>query len=237
MDELYEFCARMLGDREAAARAAAQARQRDSADRVQELARAVAGCRRAAGPDDRLPSAAVHASGSNSAHSSDPEPGPEAPAGSQSGPTMAQAVAGELATASARLPQRQREALALRESLRLSYAELATAIGIEPVAVAPLLARARLRLQLELRGSGPTAGDCPERDRALRTIALRQDHETVPPADDDWLLEHLGHCVGCRQAHIAMLEASVRYRAWQVRPAPAAPDGNGGIWATSSDKR
>jgi hypothetical protein len=118
------------------------------------------------------------------------------------------------------LPQRQREALALREQLGLSHAQVAAAIGIEPAAVAPLLARARLRLRSELRGGAPPVSDCAERDRALRTIALRQDGEDFLPADEDWLLDHLGHCSGCAQTHSAMLEASACYRAWRVS-APA----------------
>ncbi len=236
MDELHEFCARMLGDREAAARVVAEARQDGSADRMQELARAVAACRHAAGAEETASSTAGHASASNPASSSDSAPGLryasdsdsahrlDAEPGSDSDPSMAVAVAAELASANARLPQRQREALALRESLRLSHSEVAEVIGMEPVAVAPLLARARLRLHAELRGTGLSAGDCPERDRALRTITLRQDHESVPAVDDDWLLEHVGHCTGCGQAHAAMLEASVRYRAWQVTPAPASAE-------------
>ncbi len=242
MDELHEFCERMLGDRDAAARAAAQARQGKSGDRVPALIRAVAACRSAADVNPASPSAANHggsnsapgsgsssglryASDSDSAHRHDAEVRSGDESGSDSGPSMAVAVAAEVAAATARLPQRQREALALRESLRLSHSELAEVIGMEPVAVAPLLARARLRLHRELRGNGLNATGCPERDRALRTIALRQDHESVPPADDDWLLEHVGHCMSCGQAHGAMLEASVRYRAWRVEPAAASASG------------
>ena len=46
------------------------------------------------------------------------------------------------------LNERQREVLALRELLRLSYDQIAYVLAIEPAAVAPLLARARLRLRL-----------------------------------------------------------------------------------------
>jgi hypothetical protein len=130
--------------------------------------------------------------------------------------TLAEAVAAELAEATARLPERQREALALRELLGLHHLEIGRVVGVETVAVAPLLARARLRLRTELRGVSPPAPECPERERALRTITLRQDGEEVPVADDDWLIEHLGHCEGCGRAHAAMLEASACYRAWQL---------------------
>jgi DNA-directed RNA polymerase specialized sigma24 family protein len=130
--------------------------------------------------------------------------------------TLAEAVAAELAQATARLPERQREALALRELLGLHHGELGRVVGVDTVAVAPLLARARLRLRTELRGESPPAPECPERERALRTIALRQDGEDVPSADDDWLVEHLGHCEGCGRAHAAMFEASACYRAWRL---------------------
>jgi hypothetical protein len=200
MDELREFCVRMLGEGEAAQRAAERAHQAGGRDRVSGLTAAVEVCRRAdTGGEPDPPSAP------------DPDLG------------LAGAVAGELAATTARLPQRQREALALRERFRLSHGELAAAVGIEPTAVPALLARARLRLRSELRGAPPPAVDCAERDRALRTIALRQDSEEVPPADDDWLLDHLGHCAGCAQAHAAMLEASACYRAWRVPEPESAP--------------
>ena len=200
MDELEEFCARMLGNRQAAERAVQRAR-RPGDDRTQALTRAVAACREAAG-------------GNGGDHDTqEPEPSPDGAGG------LAAAVASELARASARLPLGQREVLALRQ-LGCSHSELASVAGIETRAVAPLLARARLRLRAEIRGGqdGPT--DCRERDRALRTIALRQDGEEVPAADEDWLLDHLGHCGGCAQVHTAMLEAAACYRAWRVAPAP-----------------
>ncbi|HEY3727542.1 MAG TPA: sigma factor-like helix-turn-helix DNA-binding protein [Solirubrobacteraceae bacterium] len=206
MDELREFCVRMLGDGEAAQQAAARAEQASGTDRVSALAGAVAACRRAGtgGETDRQADR-------------EPDPAPDPDLG------LADAVASELAATTARLPQRQREALALRERFGLSHEEVAAAIGIEPTAVAALLARARLRLRSELRGAAPPAVDCAERDRALRTIGLRQDGEDVPQADDDWLLDHLGHCTGCAQAHAAMLEASACYRAWRVpEPEPAS---------------
>jgi hypothetical protein len=199
MDELLEFCARILGEREAGARVAQAVRSQPGEDRVPALGRAVAACRQAGAGHQPVGGAGVHETAD-----------------------LASAVAAELAAATARLPQRQREALALRELLRCTHREVAGVIGIEKMAVAPLLARARLRLRSELRGTTPPSGDCPERDRALRTIALRQDGEPVPDADDDWLLEHLGHCTACGQAHSAMLEASVCYRAWRV-PADAGP--------------
>jgi hypothetical protein len=69
---------------------------------------------------------------------------------------------------------------------------------------------------------------CDERERALRTIALRQDGEEVSAADEDWLIEHLGHCVGCARAHSAMLEASACYRAWRGDDDEETPGGEPG---------
>jgi hypothetical protein len=66
---------------------------------------------------------------------------------------------------------------------------------------------------------------CDERERALRTIAHRQDGEPVTDADEDWLIEHLGHCLGCARAHSTMLEASACYRAWRFDEAEASPVG------------
>ena len=93
-------------------------------------------------------------------------------------------------------------------------------IGIEPAAVAPLLARSRLRLRAELRGSAVSAGDCPERERMLRTATLRQDSEPVPAADDDWFVDHLGHCDGCAAPTQRCSRARCATAAGRV-PAPA----------------
>jgi hypothetical protein len=200
MDELQEFCVRMLGRGDAAAEAARTAREAGGEERLAQLARAVEICR---------------------AESGGQQPSPGASAASDTG--LAAAVADELAAASARLPQRQREALALRELLRLSHEQIGEVIGVEPVAVVPLLARSRLRLRAELRGTAVSAGDCPERDRMLRTATLRQDGEPVASADDDWFVDHLGHCDGCARLHAAMLEGSVCYRGWPVSPAAPSP--------------
>jgi hypothetical protein len=209
MDELPEFCARVLGRGEGAMQAAVEARDRASAgDRVALLAAAVAACR-------ALELAQVPVADPTA------EPLELAPV-PVADPTaepleLAQAVAGELAVANAELPQRQREALALRELLGLSHEQIARVIGIDVVAVAPLLARSRLRLRTQLRGGLGANLGCAERERSLRAIARRQDSEPVDEDDTAWLMDHLGRCPGCNQAHAAMLEASVCYRAWRVQ--------------------
>jgi Sigma-70, region 4 len=197
MDELRGFCVRMLGEGPSADEAEREARGAASDDRLGSLSGAVRACR---------------------------EREPAAPAASDSD-GLAAAVARELRTASAQLTVPQREALALRELLGLPYDELADVMSVAPDSVPGLLAGARLALRAQLRDAPQSPAQCPEHDRALRTIALRQDRQPVPIADDDWLVEHLGHCQECGRAHSAMLEAGACYRAW--RPEPAADGGSG----------
>lgn len=211
MDDLGRFVVRMLGDSPAARDAEERARTGAEGERSAMLRAAVAAVRQGAEPA--------------------PEPTPTAPAATDADaddrPTdparLADTVAGELEAASNRLAIEEREALALRELLGLGYDEIADVAGVERDAVAPLLARARLHLRAALRGAATPQPPCDERERALRTIALRQDGEAVPAADDDWLIDHLGHCRGCRQSHAAMLEASACYRAWASPEVPSDP--------------
>ena len=195
--ELDAFCARVLGEGPAAGEVAMAAR-RAGGDRIDGLAMAARLCRDR--PDGQLAGAP-------------PEPGG----------SLADNVSAEMAHANACLPERQREALALRELLGLSYADIAIVMAIEPASVAALLARARLRLRAARRGVEVVAtDDCADADRALRVLARRQDSEPLPAEDEDWLLAHLAECRTCEMAHGAMLEASSCYRAWPP-PAEGAP--------------
>jgi hypothetical protein len=203
MDEVVEFCRRVLGAGVHADEAIAEARSLTTpADRVATLAAAARACRVRAD---------IAAGSSN---------GGAAPNGSadrgEAAVGLAEAVDAEMEAATAALPERHREALALRESLRLSHEQVAKVMGIDAAAVAPLLARARLALREQRRGAGTPAGACTDRDRALRSLARRQDSEPLTGDDDDWLLAHLGTCEECDRAHAAMLEASVCYRAWSA---------------------
>lgn len=193
----------MLGDGEAAQAAERAGRKAAQGDRLQALTAAAAACR-------------AHEDAAEKPTDDAAEPG-----------SLAEAVARELAQATAQLPERQRAALALRELLGLSYDEVGAVVGVDPSAIALLLARARLRLRIELRGEAAAPPPCDERERGLRTIALRQDGEPVPEADEDWLIEHLGHCIGCARAHSTMLEASACYRAWGFDEEAAVPPGAG----------
>ena len=197
MDEVQELCRRVLGAGVGAGEAAAQTRSEAGSDRIALLAAAARACRERADLQDSAPPA---------------DQGDHGRAG------LAASVARELAVATARLPERQREALALRERLGLSYEQISQVMGIETAAVAPLLARSRLRFRSERRGTdGAFDPECAERDRALRLLACRQDSEALS-TEDLWLLEHLAGCESCEMAHAAMLEASVCYRAWPAEP-------------------
>lgn len=204
MDEVLDFCIRVLGPGTAAEQAAQEARRPDAGGRVELLSAAARACRSHV-EDSREPNR---------------EPGQAT--------TLASAVAHELASATSRLPERQREALALRDSLRISHAQIAVVMGIEAAAVAPLLARARLDLRAQRRGGSSEGPGCEERDRALRLLALRQDSEPLSDEDDAWLYRHLGTCADCRRAHAAMLEASACFRAWQL-------DGSAGQGGAGAD--
>lgn len=210
MDEVRQFCIRMLGDGPAAADAERAAREAGPG-RLAGLTAAVGACRRAGagGPGADGPGAREGAADRREEESVG---GP--------GPDLAAAVARELAAASARLAPAQREVLALRELVGLSHSDIAAVTGTPEDEVPLRLAWARLELRAQLRGRGAAGGGggaaCFEQDRALRTITLRQDDEPVPAADDEWLMDHLGHCPQCAAAHAGVLEASVRYRAWRM---------------------
>lgn len=207
MDDIQRLCVRLVG--EAAGTAAAEAaRAQTGADGPARLKAALTACRQAPAETDDAG-------------------GPAGVVGETSG-GLADAVGAELRRAVSGLGREARELLALRDLLGLSYVEIADVIEGQSDRVALGLAAARLGLREQLRGPGQPQPECPERDRALRTIACRQDGQPVPAADDDWLIEHLGHCRGCAQAHAAMLEAAACYRAW------AAAEASGGDRARSA---
>jgi RNA polymerase sigma factor (sigma-70 family) len=130
----------------------------------------------------------------------------------------------EISAANARLPERQREALALRELEEMSYDEIAEVMGMNRNSVAQLISRARIGLRDELRGTalGSVAVSSPECERALPLIAARDDGQLAADSDDGaWLASHMSTCSTCRVASEAMQEAGVSYRAWV--PAAVAP--------------
>lgn len=123
--------------------------------------------------------------------------------------------------ANARLPERQREVLALREIEGMSYEDIANLLEMNSNSVAQLISRARIRLRAELRGEAAAgvAASTPECEQALPLIARRQDGKLKDPAEVEWLTNHLATCSSCPVAAEAMAEAGVSYRAW----APVLP--------------
>jgi len=123
----------------------------------------------------------------------------------------------DVAGANMRLPERQREALALLELGALSYEEIAASMEITPDSVAKLAFRARINLSDELHGTAlaAIAAPSPECERALPLIAAREDGQLEAGSDDDaWLDAHLAGCERCRLGVEAMQEAGASYRAW-----------------------
>jgi hypothetical protein len=211
MDEVYEYCVRMLGAGALAIHASHEAFVTGGTDRIDRLTGAVQACRSRA--EDAVAAGAAGAAGVGGLAG--------AGVGDGSG-TLADSVAREVADATAQLPPDQQEALALRDLVGLSHEQIALVLQISPYAAGMLVARARLALRGRRRGVEEEPDDaCPDRERALTLMVRRQDREPIATEDEDWLLAHLGSCESCMRVHAAMLEASVCYRAWRT-PDPAA---------------
>lgn len=127
----------------------------------------------------------------------------------------------DVRTASARLPERHREVLTLRELDELSYDDIAEIMEMNRNSVAQLISRARIKLRDELRGSAlaAIAVSSPECERALPLISMRQDGQLSDAEDRAWLEAHVGACDTCRVSVEAIEEAGVSYRVW----APVLP--------------
>lgn len=201
MDEVYEYCVRMLGAGAVAIHASHEAFVKGGSDRIDRIAGAVQACRSRAGEEGSADAGIADGTGTG---------------------TLADSVAREVAQATAQLPADQREALALRDLVGLSHQQMALVLQISPYAAGMLVARARLAVRARRRGVDEEPDDsCEDRERALTLIVRRQDGEPVAKEDEDWMLEHLGSCEPCSRVHASMLEASVCYRAWRI-PDPAA---------------
>jgi RNA polymerase sigma factor (sigma-70 family) len=122
----------------------------------------------------------------------------------------------EVREANGRLPERQREVLALRELEDRSYDEIAEIMGMNRNSVAQLISRARIKLRDELRGTAlaGVAVSSPECERALPLIASRADGQLKDGEDKTWLESHLGTCETCKVSEQAMEEAGRSYRGW-----------------------
>ena len=214
MDEVYEYCVRMLGAGAVAIHASHEAFVAGGTDRIDRMAGAVQACRSRAGEAGAADLGSAERAGAG---------------------TLADSVAREVAEATAQLSADQQEALALRDLVGLSHQQIASVLQISPYAAGMLVARARLALRARRRGVDEEPDDsCGDRERALTMIVRRQDGEPIASEDEDWVLEHIGSCEACSRVHAAMLEASVCYRAWRT-PDPAATRPGGRDRADAGD--
>lgn len=142
-------------------------------------------------------------------------------------------TAGQIAPASERLPERQREALLLREREGLPYDEIAKRMGASRDSVAQLIAHAWINLYDELRGTAlASVSPCPECERGLRLIAARDDGELeADSAEERWLEAHLQDCGRCQRAVEEMRAARAHFAQ------PASVDGTPGGPAPVSRRR
>src|SRR5829696_8814747 len=125
-------------------------------------------------------------------------------------------VQAEVQDANARLPERQREVLAMRELQEMSYDEIAEIMDMNRNSVAQLISLARIKLRDELRGTAlaSIATSSPDCERALPLISMRQDGQLKKAADREWLETHVATCSTCKASIEAIEEAGVSYRAW-----------------------
>lgn len=124
----------------------------------------------------------------------------------------------EVRAANARLAERHRLALALRELEGMGYAEIGRVLDLTPGAVGQLLARARMALRRELRLEQVDAGALEPGCRArLGDIAALVDGE-LDPDRAHVLSRHMEGCAACRASRDAFEDAGRRYRAWLPLP-------------------
>jgi len=142
---------------------------------------------------------------------------------------MSGTATGEVTEASMHLPERQREALELRELRGLSYEEIAASMGTSREVVAQLIAHARINLYDELHGTVLASVAPPECERALPLIAAREDGELdAASVDATWLDSHLDECERCGRGVEEMREARATYAgsaATTTRVTDASPAG------------
>ena len=118
--------------------------------------------------------------------------------------------------ASAQLPPRHREVLALREVAGRSYEEIGETMGISENAAAQLIWRARSKLR-EAMTAGAVASvvaTSEECERAQMLLSRVQDGEPVEETDRVWLKKHLDECDSCKTANRMLLEVGASYRLW-----------------------
>lgn len=114
--------------------------------------------------------------------------------------------------ANAKLPEKQRAALALREVAELSYDDIAATLDMNQNAVAQLISRARLNFGKQLRiGAVVVAPEGDEAQRALELASARIDGK-IAADDSEWLTAYLASNETGRINAEAMEESAVLYR-------------------------
>lgn len=125
----------------------------------------------------------------------------------------------EVRAANARLPERYRLVLALRELEGMSYEELGQALGVSTAAAGQALVRARLALRHELRLEQIDVESLdPELGSRLRDIGAYIDGELDGDARRE-VERLLSGDERARRIKAAFEEAGERYRAWLPLPA------------------
>ena len=183
--------------------------------------------RKRADPTDEIPETAAPMAGGGGFgfDPGDPEDDPERG-------QLLDAQQEEIRAANARLPERQREVLALYELEDMSYDEIAEIMDMNRNSVAQLISRARIKLRDELRGTAMAAiaASTAECEQALPLIAMQDDGQLDADAEKRaWLAAHVAACDTCRLSREAMQEAGASYRCWlPVAAAPLPDEGDDG---------
>jgi RNA polymerase sigma-70 factor (ECF subfamily) len=175
--------------------------------------------RRRADPTDEIPETAAPMAGGGGFGFDPGDPADDPERGQ-----LLDAQQEEIREANGRLPERQREVLALYELEEMSYDDIAEVMDMNRNSVAQLVSRARIKLRDELRGTAMAtiAVSTEECERALPLIAMQDDGQLDADSEDGaWLADHVGGCDTCRLSREAMQEAGASYRAWV--PVAAAP--------------
>jgi hypothetical protein len=131
------------------------------------------------------------------------------------------ALAGRVEDALADLDARERLALEARERESEDYTRIAERLDTGREGVADLLVSARLTVRAHVRDAPAPPRRTPHCGPARRVMTAQQDREPLHAQDLERLREHLAECEPCREARLALREASLACAAW--RKAPAQP--------------
>jgi hypothetical protein len=128
------------------------------------------------------------------------------------------ALATRVADALSDLDEQERFALEARERSGEDYALIAQKLATGREGVADLLVSARLAVRAHVRDVPAPPRRTPQCGPARRVMTAQQDGERLHPEDLERLREHLADCVPCREARLALREASLACSAWRRIP-------------------